>query len=108
DLPLLQWLFNIRQSTGGGDHTIMRAQMPNAGPTPYANTHAAGFRMVVDFSDPDASRYIQSTGQSGHFLSRHYDDMSAPWRRGEYVSMSLDPVIARAGAVGITELVPKP
>ncbi|MEO1552034.1 MAG: penicillin acylase family protein, partial [Pseudomonadota bacterium] len=106
ELPLIHWLFNIRQPTGGGDHTLMRAQMRNAGPTPYINTHAAGYRMVVDFSDPDASRFVLATGQSGHFLSRHYDDLSVLWRRGEYLSMSLDPVLARAGADGITELTP--
>jgi penicillin amidase len=50
--------------------------------------------------------FVISTGESGHILSRHYDDMAALWRRSEYVPMSLDPSLARAGAVGVTRLVP--
>ncbi len=41
-------------------------------------------------------------------LSRHYDDLAALWRRAEYIPMSLDPALARAGAIGTTRLVPEP
>jgi penicillin amidase len=50
--------------------------------------------------------FIIATGQSGHFLSRHYDDMAQLWRRGEYIPMSLDPDLARAAAVGVITLTP--
>ena len=50
--------------------------------------------------------FITSTGQSGHPLSRHYDDLAGLWRRGEYIGMSLDPDLARAAAAGITTLTP--
>jgi penicillin G amidase len=56
--------------------------------------------MVHDFADPDSSVIVIATGQSGHPVSRHYDDMAGRWRRGEYVPMSLDPELARAGAIG--------
>ena len=82
------------------------ARPPRVGPEPYLNVHAAGYRGVYDFSDPDSSLYVISTGESGHILSRHYDDLAAIWRRGEYIPMSLDPDFARAGAVGITRLEP--
>jgi penicillin amidase len=103
-IPVLQHLVNIRQSTPGGDHTLLRGQMPAAGPEPYLNIHAAGLRMVHDFSDPNASVIIIATGQSGHPLSRHYDDLAALWRRGEYIPMSLDADLARAGALGVTRI----
>ena len=51
--------------------------------------------------------FITSTGQSGHFLSHHYDDLAQLWRRGEYIPMSLDEELARAAPVGITKLVPE-
>jgi penicillin amidase len=105
-VPFLSWFANIRQETSGGDHTLMRGRTGGTGPTPYANVHAAGFRAVIDFSDPDSSVYIISTGQSGHFLSRHYDDLARLWRRGEYILMSLDPELARGGAEGTTVLTP--
>jgi penicillin amidase len=105
-IPLLAWAVNIRQSTSGGDHTLMRGQTAARGAEPFANIHAAGYRGVYDFADPDSSVYIQATGQSGHFLSAHYDDLGELWRRGEYIPMSLDPDLARAAAVGVTRLEP--
>ena len=106
-IPLLAWFANIRQDTSGGDNTLQRARTSGTGDTPYANVHAAGFRAVIDFSDLDSSVYIAATGQSGHFLSRHYDDLAGLWRRGEYILMSLDPELARGGAKGITRLLPE-
>ncbi|MBP1804311.1 penicillin acylase family protein [Rubellimicrobium aerolatum] len=105
--PLLSWFVNLRQSTSGDDHTLNRARTLGTGPNPYLNVHAAVYRGVYDFADPDSSVFIVSTGQSGHPLSRHYDDLGELWRRGEYIPMSLDPALARAAAVGITELVPE-
>jgi penicillin amidase len=78
------------------------------GPNPFLNVHGAGFRGVYDFADPNSSVFIISTGQSGHFLSQHYDDLAQLWRRGEYVPMSLDVELARAANEGITILQPDP
>ncbi|MES2667310.1 MAG: penicillin acylase family protein [Pseudomonadota bacterium] len=108
EVPLLKYFVNIRQSTSGGDTTLQRGMSKGSGPNPYANVHGAGYRGVYDFADPDSSVFILSTGQSGHPLSRFYDDMSELWRRGEYIPMSLDPELARAAAVGITTLTPAP
>lgn len=108
DVPVLRYFMNIRQSTSGGDNTLLRGRTKGSGANPFLNVHGAAFRGVYDFMDPDSSVFIISTGQSGHFLSRHYDDMGVLWRRGEYVPMSLDADLARAGAVGVTQLVPVP
>jgi penicillin amidase len=85
----------------------MRGLTSGTGPNPFENMHGAGYRGVYDFTDPDSSVFIISTGQSGHFLSRHYDDMAQLWRRGEYIPMSLDIGLARAASVGVTQLVPR-
>ncbi len=106
NIPVLKWFVNIRQSTSGGDNTLQRGKTIGTGPNPYLNVHAGAYRGVYDFADPDSSVYIISTGQSGHPLSRHYDDLGELWRRGEYVPMSLDETLARAGATGITTLRP--
>ncbi|MCV6595420.1 MAG: penicillin acylase family protein [Silicimonas sp.] len=102
----LSWIVNIRQSTSGGDNTLLRGKTVGTGPQPFLNTHGATYRGVYDFADPDSSVFISSTGQSGHPLSRHYDDLGELWRRGEYIPMTLDPDLARAGAVGVTRLEP--
>jgi penicillin amidase len=106
DVRFLGWLTNIRQQTSGGDNTLMRGVARGTGPKPFTNVHAAVYRAVVDFADLDSSVFITSTGQSGHFLSRYYDDLAELWRRGEYIPMSLDIDLARGGAVGTTRLLP--
>ena len=106
--PILSWFVNIRQSTGGGDDTLMRGRTRATGLNPFLNIHAAVYRGVYDFADPDASVFIISTGQSGHPLSENYDNLSELWRRGEYIPMSLDPALARAAAQGVTTLIPVP
>ncbi|RMD91565.1 MAG: penicillin acylase family protein [Alphaproteobacteria bacterium] len=105
-VPFLRWFVNIHQSTSGGDNTLMRGRTIGSGENPFLNVHGAGYRGVYDFADPDASVFIISTGQSGHPLSRHYDDLGELWRRGEYIPMSLDPELARAAALGVTRLTP--
>ena len=106
EVPILRYFVNIRQSTSGGDNTLMRGMTKGTGPNPYLNVHGAGFRGVYDFADPNSSVFVISTGQSGHFLSQHYDDLAQLWRRGEYVPMSLDAELARAANEGITVLRP--
>ena len=106
DVPLLRYFVNIRQSTSGGDNTLNRGLTSGTGPNPFQNVHGAGYRGVYDFADPDSSVFVTSTGQSGHFLSRHYDDLAQLWRRGEYILMSLDTDLARGAPVGITTLNP--
>ncbi|UWQ47574.1 penicillin acylase family protein [Leisingera aquaemixtae] len=107
DVPLLRYFVNIRQSTSGSDNTLQRGKSSGKDPDPFQNIHAAGYRGVYDFADPDSSVFIVSTGQSGHPLSRYYDDMAQLWRRGEYIPMSLDEDLARAAAVGITRITPR-
>ena len=106
-VPVLRHLVNIRQSTSGDDDTLMRGRTSGKDPDPFTSVQGAGYRGVYDFADPDSSVFVISTGQSGHPLSRHYDDLGELWRRGEYTPMSLDPDLARAAAVGITTLTPQ-
>ena len=105
-IPLLNLLINLRQSVSGGDYTLQRGLSSGNKYNPFENVHAAVYRGVYDFSDPDSSLYIISTGQSGHLFSRHYDDLGQLWRRGEYITMSLDPELAKAASNGTTKIIP--
>ena len=105
-IPILKYFVNIRHSTSGGDNTLMRGKTSGKISEPFLNIHAAVYRGVYDFADPDSSVFIISTGQSGHFLSRHYDDLANLWRRGEYIPMSLDPNLARGASIGTTYITP--
>ncbi len=104
---LFGWAVNIRQSTSGGDNTLNRGRTSATLPDPFQNVHAAGYRGVYDFADPDSSIFITATGQSGHPLSRFYDNLGELWRRGEYIPMSLDRELAAAGNIGVTVLTPR-
>ena len=105
-IPVLNLLINLRQSVSGGDFTLLRGLSSGDTHNPFENVHAAVYRGVYDLSDPDSSLYVISTGQSGHLFSRHYDDLGQLWRRGEYITMSLDPELARAASTGITKIIP--
>ena len=99
-------LFNIEHETAGGNHTLQRGQTSGKGKRPFENIHAAGLRIVLDFADPDRSRMIIATGQSGHPFSRFYDHLAELWARGDMIPMSMDDADARAGALGVLRLVP--
>ncbi len=102
----LGWVLNLTQPVSGGSFTVALSGLLGQGATPYQAVTGAGYRGVYDLADPDSSVFVISTGQSGHPFSRHYDDLAGLWRRGEYVSMSLDPELARAASVGVTRLEP--
>ncbi|MBK4216089.1 penicillin acylase family protein [Paracoccus caeni] len=106
-MPALRWIVNLTQSISGGAFSVNRTDTMGFGATPFEAISGPGYRGVYDLADPDSSVFITSTGQSGHPLSRHYDDLADLWRRGEYIGMSLDPDLARAAATGITNLVPQ-
>ncbi|TMV82954.1 penicillin acylase family protein, partial [Thioclava sp. BHET1] len=98
-IPVLRYFVNIQQPVSGGDFTLNRGETKGTGPDPFLDVHGPGYRGVYDFADPDSSVFITATGQSGQPLSRFYDDLGELWRRGDYIPMSLDPALARAGAV---------
>jgi penicillin amidase len=102
------FLVSIAQETSGGDYTILRGATPGSGPEPFRNVHASGFRAVYDFADLDRSLMILATGQSGHPMSRHYDDLSELWVRGDMVPMSMSDEDALTGSLGRMVLSPSP
>ena len=50
------------------------------GKHPYRDTLGPGFRMILDFSDLSASRFLIAPGLSGNPLSAHYGDLLRSWR----------------------------
>ncbi len=54
---------------------------------PYATRHAPSLRAIYDLADPEASLFIQSSGQSGNVLSPLYRSFAKPWAEGRYLPM---------------------
>ena len=53
-------------------------------PTDFGLTSGASFRMVLDVGNWDASRVVNTPGQSGDPASPHYRDLAPVWARGDY------------------------
>jgi penicillin amidase len=81
-------LFDIRIATPGDTFTV------NAGrhnlrdeKDPFTSRHAASLRALYDLSNPENSRFIHSTGQSGNILSPLYRNYTQRWADVAYLPM---------------------
>jgi len=84
-VAFLKPLFHRTIETGGDGFTVNPAPFKLA--TPYDSQHLPSYREIIDLADFGAARFIQTTGQSGHPLSKHYADLMPLWRAVEYVPM---------------------
>ena len=68
--------------------------------TPHKTSWSASYRQIIDLSDWDKSVCVLSSGQSGHFMSRFYDNQVPLWIEGEFHPMifSRDEVEKNASA----------
>ena len=64
-----------------GSHDTIEATSWDAA-SGYATVTAPAARLVTNLSDPDASRWIVSTGASGHAFADHYTDQADAWAVG--------------------------
>jgi penicillin amidase len=64
-------------------------------------------RYIFDYSNPDYLNYILPCGQSGHFMSSHYKDMSKMWLKGGYLRLPLKEDEFIQNAVNVLSLQPK-
>lgn len=62
----------------------------------HAVTVGPSYRQIVDFSRPDRVLVAMTSGQSGHVLSPHYDDLTALWLDNRYADLTMDPAAVRA------------
>ena len=82
----LKGIFHRTIANGGDRYTVNVAPVRLS--EPYVQTHAPGYRHIIDLADLNNSRFIITTGQSGNVLSSHYDDLIRPHRDVEYVPMT--------------------
>jgi len=54
---------------------------------PYRTEYGVSYRQIIDLADMKNSVFVLPSGQSGHFLSRHYDDQIKLWLEGKYYPM---------------------
>ncbi len=100
NVPLLGSFAHITQELNGGNQTLMRAATSKKDPFDFTAIHGGALRMIVNFAEPNSTRIIISTGQSGHLLSKFYDDQSTLWAAGEYINLSTDTQIIEGNKIG--------
>ncbi|HEV8414959.1 MAG TPA: penicillin acylase family protein [Bryobacteraceae bacterium] len=85
-LPLAGRYFNIGPVPMSGSSTSIKQTAQRLGPS---------LRMVIDLANLDQSQANIVTGESGHFLSRHYKDQWGAYYGGTSFPMQFDKVDAR-------------
>ena len=81
-IGLVESLFNRGGWEVGGGGSLVNATAWDAREG-YGVATAPSMRMVVPMDDPDAARWINLTGVSGHAFHPHYTDQTDLWARGE-------------------------
>ena len=90
-LPVLRDWLAMGVPTNGDIYTINRgAWRSGQSGEPFAHVHGAGYRAIYDLADLTQSRFMVTPGQSGHPLSRHWNDLTSPWSNGQHFTLAGD------------------
>jgi penicillin amidase len=103
-VPVLGWLLN-RSLPNGGDFSTVNVA-PVAAGRPYEQREVPSYRQIVDLSPADDSRFLDTTGQSGHLLSPYYGESLADWQAVRHRPMRMERSRIERGAIGHLQLVP--
>jgi penicillin amidase len=73
---------------------------------PYDQHTVPGYREIIDLSPANDSRFIDAVGESGHFLSKHYDDFQRDWQAVRHKKMRMERADIERNAFGHLRLTP--
>lgn len=85
-LPILRKHMDRTVHRGGGPYTVNVSWTSRS--DPFRNSWGPSYRQVLDPSDWDASRFMHTTGQSGHPASPHYADLIDSWLTCESIPLA--------------------
>ena len=106
--PFLARVFDLRVPAGGDAATVNAGRHnPWDETAPFADRWGPSLRALYDLAEPDRSKFMISSGQSGHVLSPQYGDLALPWSRNEYLPMVSSPAAVERAAVERLELRPR-
>ncbi|HOZ47181.1 MAG TPA: penicillin acylase family protein [Candidatus Hydrogenedentes bacterium] len=84
-LPLVGRIFNVGPFPASGAEQVINNMIFFGGPEGHYSVVAGpSTRRLIDFADPEHSLSVLPTGNSGHFLSPHYDDQAELFLSGRY------------------------
>ena len=87
--PLLAMLLNPPDSPADGDVNTLNVAWSVPARDSYDATTVPSMRMVTSLGDPDSLEMVGPLGQSGQPGHPHYDDMTAPWQKGQMIPIPL-------------------
>jgi len=87
-------LFELSTPYPGDTFTVNVGALSNRPEAPFSTRHAASLRAIYDLAAPDASVWVQSTGQVGNPASDLYASMLPAWRDVRYYPMRPAPATA--------------
>jgi penicillin amidase len=88
-VPLFDRLSDLSVSSSGGFYTLDRGGGSEVFPDlPFARTQGGGFRGLYDLANPDKSRFMIATGESGHIFSHHYGDLAPLWNDVKSITLT--------------------
>ncbi len=99
--PFLKFL-NRGPYPQGGDAFTVRLSSSSL----FKGKLGVSYRQIIDLSDFRNSICVLSSGESGHFLDRFYDDQIPLWLEGQYHPMLFDPADIGEKGAGILILNP--
>ena len=78
-------LFNVGPLPAmAGKEVINNLDFPLDSSGYYKVSYGPALRRVIDFSKPFEGQSINPTGQSGYFMSKHYDDQARMYVDGKF------------------------
>jgi penicillin amidase len=86
-------------------HTLNVAGFPLRGER-YDVTQIPSARLIVDLSDPDATRLVLPLGQSGQLFDRHAKDQLRAWSKGEDFPLAFTARAVESATISMVRFVP--
>jgi penicillin amidase len=104
-LAPLDWIFNPKPVPAAGGPFTVNAATPSSS-RPFLVMAGVSQRFIADLADLGQSLAVNSTGQSGLLLHRHYGDQIAAWRAVGYHRIAFDRRGLQTPSEGVLTLVP--
>lgn len=98
EVALFRPFFNIGpHPVYGGNETILQSGFKLDSTGHYTAYFGSQMRIMVDFAYPDSALNITPSGQSGHLMSKHYDDQARLYRNMEFRPQTMNEAQIKKG-----------
>lgn len=106
-LPYLSGISDLSVPSSGDFYTLDRGgSFDPPADHPFARQHGGGYRGIYDLANPDRSRFIITTGESGHIYSPYYRNLVQGWNDVKAITLSGSPQELAAKNAALLEFTP--